>query len=327
MSEIQKRHDAMLHYVQEMLTEYAVWAEGTEETIVLEDPFDNALLAMFEVFEHGDIPANLRPLTRRVEDLATDYREYRQQILDTGRTSLPPASMGAYIKDITALLFDVQQPDKPPLETIADFDRQKVSDRQIAIAYGWFKENGQPDEPRVRKQRADNPNLEVENPHNAALRERQKRDQEAIERAIAKQRHREEVASKPAPESVEELLEQGVGAKQIADMKKMTVGELERYCYENGLDMPGTSSLESAAAEVAQEAEDQRREFLDNTPTNQHESVDEIEDEPISELSLEEQIIDAAREGGLSHAEIAEMLDISRQKVTAVLSRQDEVVA
>lgn len=326
-TEIEKRRHALMYYVQEVLTEYAVWADGTDSVILPDEPFDAALRNMFYVFENGDVPADLRGITREVEKLQADYQAYQQRMEDAGQWSeLPPTTVGVAIANIKGQFFEVQQPPKPALETIADFDRQKVSDRQIAVAYEWYLPNGQPDEARVRKQRLEDANLIIENPHNAALEERKQRDQAAIEAAIEKQRAREEAANKPAPESIEELLEQGVGANQIAEMKRMTVGELERYCFEHALDLPGTSSIESAAAEVAQQEHEERQELL--APTPEPEDLQDEQPQPVSELSLEEQIVATAQEDPeMPHGDIAEMLDTSVERVEAVLSRQSEVSA
>lgn len=326
-TEIEKRRHALMYYVQEVLTEYAVWAESTETVILPDEPFDAALRSMFYVFEDGDVPADLRGITREVEKLQAEYQAYQQRMEDAGQwTELPPTAIGVAIANIKGQFFEVQQPPKPPLETIADFDRQKVSDRQIAVAYGWYLPNGQPDEARVRKQRMEDANLIIENPHNAALEERKQRDQAAIEAAIAKQRAKEEAASKPAPESIEELVDQNVGIKQIAEMKKMTVGEVERYCFDNNLEWPTSNSIEAAAAEVAQQEHAERQEMLDPTP-----EPEDLEDEPTqsaSELSLEEQIVATAQEDpDMPYEDIAEMLDTSVERVEAVLSRQSEVSA
>lgn len=341
MSEaIANRRKYLFTCIQEAITEHGVWSsEGGEIAVLPDGRFDRALTALFEAFETGDMPEELRPIDRILGDFQRDYREYHDRMALSQNWNLsPPASMAGLMSKLSDLFVQIQMPPAPDIESIAELDKLKVSDAQIARMYGWTKIDGSPDVHRVQVQRREAPDKRRPNPLNEQREAARQREAKRMEEAVARQQKREEAANAVAPESIEELIEQGVSGQQICDMKKLTPQKLERYCHDNKLDMPGwKQSIEQVAADAADAERAEREEASQPTPIHgMPEDVapvvdpedDLAEEVDYEELSIEEQILLAAEENpDATASELADMFETSHQKVSSVLRRREEVAS
>ena len=144
---------------------------------------------------------------------------------------------------------------------------QKVSDRQIAVQYGWFRADGTVDVAKVRE--------ELESPgthyspetwvHPSDAR-RQKQANELWAKRVSRWTPKGQAkARKEAPETIDELILQGVGSNQIALMKGVSVEEVrDRAAYlgrpiDGGVPVRSTVPAERMADIRREEAEQTER--------------------------------------------------------------------
>lgn len=144
------------------------------------------------------------------------------------------------IEDIrTAELFRAA----PPLETLAQLEKQNVGPNQICEIYGWKDNYGRPMLSRVAEESSKDPKhrLTPKNPLQARFDREHAERTEIVQNYRNRARRKVEAATKPGPESLEELVATGVSAEQISKIKRISTEEIYRLCEEKGLDFPPLS--------------------------------------------------------------------------------------
>lgn len=127
-------------------------------------------------------------------------------------------------------------------EPIQQLVVEKVSDRQIALMYGWKTEAGEPDVEKVREEKKEpgkHLNLDTwvhpsEAKRKAEISEKwDKRTDYLATKNVSSQ------VKKDAPESLDDLIRQRVGSEQIARMKGVTLDEVRRRAAELKIPLDG----------------------------------------------------------------------------------------
>lgn len=130
----------------------------------------------------------------------------------------------------------------PAPEAIQTLEKNGVSDRQIAIIYGWKDASGEWNVNMVREER-ENPGTHYDPStwvHPSLIRRRLEIETQWESRS---DRVDQQVASqyvqRSAPETIEELIRQGVGSKQIAKMKNVDVESVKSLAADLRLPLDG----------------------------------------------------------------------------------------
>jgi hypothetical protein len=188
----------------------------------------NSLEALFAKVGTLDIATDAHAIVLAIDAFNDRYDEWAELSELSPEMSSPKGSpeMWAAWGDVMRSL-----PERPAkrLETIAQLDLEKVSDRQIALMYGWKQADGSPDVNKVREERAAPGThynaAEWVNPQYA------KEDAEIAakwsERAIRITSVESIAEAKMAPETLDDLIRQDVPSKQIAMMLKIDIEEVK----------------------------------------------------------------------------------------------------
>jgi hypothetical protein len=127
------------------------------------------------------------------------------------------------------------------LESIAQLDAEKVSDRQIAMMYGWRQSDGSPDIQKVREERA-NPGTHFDPKtwvHPQDAREAAEVAARWSERSLRMSASDALSEAPMAPESLDDLIRQDVPSKQIAMMLKIEVAEVKERARQLNIPIDG----------------------------------------------------------------------------------------
>ena len=258
--------------------------------------------------------------------------------------AMPGNGFWKSLENVVAAKAAAIAPQERTLETIAQLDKQNVSDFQICKIYG-FTDSGMPDgRPNLRmlqEERA-NPGTHTDRargwlpPWERKRIGDQDRQGEIMARIHAQQESKMRVLTAVAPEPIEDLLLlDGISGKQICKMKKITRDDLSAYCRDHGLTLPTWDSLPANAIQGVHDAgEDVPRPKAESEPDRPFrpevapEGDEEdlpVDDAPAGPLTLEQEVI-VYHKQGFSATEISEAVstpdnEVSDQKVTAIVRR------
>ena len=335
---------------------HSEWSESDIPYIT--DPFQSAVDDMVEVFSTGDIPADCRALNKEVEALTDLWKAWKTAAEVSGDTNTMP-SQDFWLAMERVAAARVQAVPKQPvkLETIEQLDKQGVSDRQICVMYEWVLTDGSPDFDKLREERKDPGTHTGEDfvpPQERRRLERQSSQDAAVARARRRREKKLEKMSAEAPESLEQLVAEGVSAEQIAIMRNCTVEQVFAECDEESLQRPEShyapaqtergihgppineATDRAMDADVAKRRElskqglTEMEEYSKPKPTRPapwQKKTDEIPgDGPI--MTLEQHIVVLYQEG-MKPGKIAKTLTteeetISKQKVNSVIQRYNK---
>ena len=237
-----ERREQLLHAVDHLIEVWNQWSADSDLNYITRE-FEEAVDDCLLVFAHGTIPGDLRSMTHSVDTLAEHWQAWHKRNEETaGKVLLPGNGFWAALEEIAAARHKSEQPTVRHLESIAQLDAQKVPDAQICRIYGFTTADGHPRMDILQQERAEpgkhtGPGTGWKPPHQRRQEEKNRRHDEALERVrqnrAAKIRHLQRVA----PETIEELVGQGVSGNQICRMKKIDRDELETYCREHSLEV------------------------------------------------------------------------------------------
>lgn len=212
---------------------------------------EEAAVELFDLVNRLDIEPSAYPLVLAIDyfdDTFSAWGEACSKAADRTDPSGSPEVWGAWtevLRELTLRTYPLPEPigalvnAKPP-----------VSPKQIAKIYGWLDESGQADTQKVQEEMTApgthfDPKTWV---HPSAKRFAAEMERKWAERAkrIATVRQTgratsrpEPVAKREAPESIEELIRQGVNSEQISKMKKVTRAHVRAVAAELGLPLDG----------------------------------------------------------------------------------------
>tara|TARA_Y100000310_G_scaffold309742_1_gene354187 strand:+ start:3239 stop:4513 length:1275 start_codon:yes stop_codon:yes gene_type:complete len=237
-------HDDRLSHillvVDNMLDEHRSFVEDQEATVITQQLWE-AVEETIEVFETGSIPGNCRDLWHATQTLQEYWRIYVSEVETIGNPAhMPGNGVWSAVENIRRLR---AKSNCTPLtlEPIPELVKQKLSEAQICNIYEWHLPNGQPDVDKLREEIAKPGTHTGEGFVPPAERHRQTREAErteAIERLRLKQQQKLAALSAPPPESIGQLAEEGLSAKQIANMHHITPEQVWEECDNLGIHRP-----------------------------------------------------------------------------------------
>lgn len=237
------REDALVCAVLELIDHRNAWQAGSEEN-KLPEAFLTHVDATINLFETGGgIPQDCLGLFKLVERLKKEWEEFQMYI--SGRNPVPRQEFWRIITEMeNTLTFAQPSVNEQRIEGVQELAGQGVSHRQIALIYshegvGPFMTNDKTPLPRVDlvKDEIAKPGSIIKpdfvHPRIIAERELASRYTNRIARRAAEIREQleqgkvEQTAAVPVgPESIDELLAQGVPDNQIVKIKQCTLMEV-----------------------------------------------------------------------------------------------------
>ena len=315
--------------VDQLTTIHRQWVASEHE-----DPtpaYWDSVEVLVDTFSNGDIPAECRGVADAVERFTDEYDKYVDQ-LALGGKSYPHNSFFSARQQLEQARQAQVAEAKPPLESIEELIRQGVSNRQIAAM--WEIQVHEVEAFRAGRWKPTEGYLP------ASERERLASISAAEMEAALRLQTKSDGARKNAgggaggdacPESVEELLRQGVSFKQVAVMKGLTEAAVLDVAKVLGISKGRTgepvlpSHLESGAApdspdllDTGDPGEVYGQDALDAS-TTPAESAD-ASDATGQVDSTEAGILALAAEG-YAAGDIAAATGVDKRKVNAVLRK------
>jgi hypothetical protein len=230
-----------------LVVEAAVQARlewGDSDTPYITEKLELAVDDLVESFATGMIPGGCRALAATVGEMAAVWRDWRARADASGlATAMPGNGFWRLFDMVGQMVADAQPAEPKPLEPIAVLRDQKVSDAQIARIYGFVDRRGSPMPWKVQEElnepgRHTGPGTGWVAPIHRKRAEEATRRAEAVERARAAGDRKIQRASAPPPESLAELIGQGVGLAQLCKILRKTRGEVAALCEAQGLPIP-----------------------------------------------------------------------------------------
>lgn len=272
------REDTLVCSVLEVIDQSKAWKASDERQ--LSDELMGAIDDCILLFETGDIPADCKDLFRIAERMKKEWEDFEQYV--SGREPAPRASFWKCINEMeTAITYAAPPVSDFYIESIETLVRQNVSHRQIAIMYshdgkGPFMTPGNPPQPNIKLvvQEIEKPGSvlgdDFEHPRLTCERDIARRYENRLARKAEQLRSQKaefeaEDTAPIGPESIEELIRQGVHDNQIMTIKRCTLDEIlqarERmHAAKNGGSSQSTPTVNDA------EAEEQIAEYLTQYP-------------------------------------------------------------
>ena len=221
---IEGRQQYLIDVVVNLLTARLEWVESDEERVRDDSELYRAAEETIEVFADGAIPSALRKMAHVVaSDLAPAWKRFvdGRQVSNAPIDEVPGDHVWAAIDALTELRDDLRSTAMPQIETVEELRRQNVSDRQICVIYGWLDDSGAPELHKVREEIAE-PGRHTKDwvhPLQRKRDEAQENNRRIRERIARRQRSKVQNLTAPCPEPIEDLILQGLSAKQIAKMR------------------------------------------------------------------------------------------------------------
>lgn len=298
----------------------AIHLDWEQETQPMRPEFSEAIDDTIAAFADGDLPADCRDLAAVVLGMEETWEHYKEDAaMQDDEMFLPPNSFWQAMSKLRAIRSKPAASKRYNLEPIKTLIEQKVSPGQICRMYGFVDDSGN-EQLWMLEEEQKNPGTHTDRskgwmpPQERRDLERQRKSDAALERLNKRMAARAKTAerkSKPAPESLRELVLGGTSAEQIALMKRMTVDEVYDQCEREGLDPPPLNYSESLAqAEIKPEKEERiasltaGRNRMENPPNEAADDADAAADEgtDVSDAEVDELIINMIDEGATDRA-------------------------
>jgi hypothetical protein len=328
-----ERRDELLAVCEHAIAERQRWE--LSEMVKLSEELEDAVDGLVDTFAVGSLPSDCRGLAVVAEQLKGVMDEWRESMRLTRRVAPTPRQEFWRLLDrIDELLHAVKSPPKKPLESVAELRRQEVSDEQICKIYGWIDARGGAEVWKVSEELAKPGTHTGSNwtdPRERTRQEAERKRQEAVNRARAARERKLAKLNAPPPESLAELIAQGVTLGQIAKMHNCGESEILERCKAEGLPTPELSHDLEAGKEWQQDGEREAAEHYAKTvQAGQPVAVAEPEEPPAVPLagSVEAQVIQLHLAGEETPAIVralrANGTTLSAKKVDAILKRYQE---
>lgn len=257
-TQMSTRQSDLERIVDAVIVERDEWAQTPDEAI--NEALETAVDTMLDAFAEGSIPAECRQLAGIVERAGKPWYQWKDKVRDTGLVRAQPANeFWACLRELQAARDVVSEPHAVPLETVAELCEQKVGPHQICEIYGWKASDGSPQLWKVFEEKAEpgkhstkcegweNPVLKKQKAKIMRERDAKVKVDALIERKLTK-------AEAVAPETLEELVAQGVSAEQICEMKRLTLPQLFAECDKREIPRPALRTGVHGSAGVYDQA-------------------------------------------------------------------------
>lgn len=323
MDDERKTH--LLLVVDRVLRVRDEWAASDVPYIT--EAWEEAMDDMAAVFSDGDLPGECRQMATHVNLLLGCWREWwdRNQRADLPRDKTPapgPKFWGALSAVEDARDRARPQPVKR-LESVASLKalQPPVGDQQICRIYGWRDEFGHWETWKIEEELAEPGKHSTKDPKWCPPHEKRRQEAETAQRAAVARAKRSlaqklERMTTPAPESIAMLVRQGVSAKQIAHMHKISIDEVMAHCDEQGIARP----VEDYAGPNHTSGQYDRVQPEDKAEIDAVVAEGEAQPAP---MTLEQEIVHYHKQA-MDPKAIAEAVGSTPAKVKAILKRWEE---
>lgn len=288
------------------------WRNGPRKAI--SDRLIELFHELFEAVATADVADEIKPTVLKIDAFEDVLAEWAEECDLSPEDADPrgPIKLWAAYREIAMALTEYRPRKAEPIETLIT---QKVSDRQIALIYGWKQPDGSPDTAKVLEEKAEpgkhyDPATWVhpsEAKAKAELDARWAQRSDRVDARVADKHTRPE-----APETIEELIQQRVPSKQIAKMKRVDVEEVRQRAIELGIPLDGQfvrrTSPADKMAELREAEADREAEMAKKM--EQQNADDDPGDPPLIEQILSLYI------DGKSPQQIADALQADHPKLT-----------
>lgn len=320
------RDTELVDVAKRFLQVHDAWAASPDATLT--EGYEQAADILFRAFEDGDLPEQCRSLAG-----AVDYARAQWQSFQGYRSLLKPLPREAWWVAVEQIMKAVSAADVDedrPLEPVAMLLKQGVGVSQIANhiyghhGTGPFLKNGVP-QPHLVYQEGEKPGsvLGADWVHPSEQARRDQREA-ALKQRISQTRALSRKHA-DAPESLEDLLQQGVSFKQIAQMKGVSMEAVAAKARELGLEVePQTNPIPVPGQQTDQLPADADSDGDGDGDGDEDDGDDDSEDSPDDTLPAEPldpmdaQILDLAAQG-FGASDIAKHIGCSVQKAAAVI--------
>lgn len=214
--------------------------------------------ALCELFETMDIEPKAQPIVLAL-DAFSDAVDAWAELCELSPEDADPRGSREIWSTWGDVIRSLVETAPKRLESIAQLDIEKVPERQIALIYGWVHADGAPNIQKVREERA-NPGKHYDadkwvHPEDARI---AKETADAWAKRRSRLSDRAAVVAGPpvAYETLEDLIEQRVPSKQIADMKRIPVETVKRRAFEMGISLDGEVVRSVSSADQQQAIRD-----------------------------------------------------------------------
>jgi hypothetical protein len=229
-----------------LLDVWQKWATNADLKFITRS-FEDAVEDCVLLFEEGTIPGDLRRLTGLVSELKTHWEAWKKRAsVNPQRNQHPGANFWAVLEAMSTQRQVMKRPPPKRLEPVAKLKALPgMTDMQICRMYGFFDANGAPELFKVDEEEKEagkhSYNIPGWLPPHERKRVEAERAQAATVDRVKEQRMAKirQLTRPPAKESIEELLALQVSGKQICQMKQIEREDLELWCLEHKLKMPG----------------------------------------------------------------------------------------
>ena len=255
------RQEYLCRVVDRLLEAHQEWVTSDQTALPVE--FVLAVEEVCESFNSGLIPADLRELERRATSLTGAWRLAEKEAGVDGweRGALPGNGFWRALEFLGAERVKLQDQGPSSIETIAQLTEQKVTDAQICKIYGWEDSSGRPQMYKLREERAE-PGKHTASwvdPNTLRRLEQLAAQGRKLDELRARGEAKRKRLTEPPPETIPQLIQAGVSAKQIAEMHHITVDEVLRIGKELGQPVqreyaPLTAGRQPNEAQITEEA-------------------------------------------------------------------------
>lgn len=311
----------MLEATDSFLRAHDEWVEAPD-TDLLTPEYEQALEDLLEGFADGDIPGRCRDLVAAVGTLAEEWEKFQGYVSQL--RPHPRDSFWAAVEQVRQAREGAGEPQRKPLESVAQLVKQNVPLSQIAMyIYGYqphegakhvgpFMRNGVPVQELIDQEVKEPGSVVPKDWVHPQEQARQRAEQERRTRCL--RRLQEKVRSAPvAPESVEQLLREGVFANQIADMKQISVEEVYAEADRLGLKPADRPNLNTVRGKLdpplnphVERELDSRREEAERRDAESNETQFEtVEEEIRSYLEADFSVTDVVQQTGATEEQVS----------------------
>lgn len=309
MTEISNRAVELDRVLRLLAETHRAWTESEEAGLLPHTDYWIAIQACLSAFRYGDIPEAFRDVERSVARLEMFWDEFaREQAANPNPIRTPSrdffAELSVILRAREVATAPSEYPPLPGIRHMLSIDRLTAA--QIARMLDWVNSRGEDDVARVTQEIALGEKSkyweQAPDPRNARIEHRREAWKDSVARLETRLDSKINPKSPPAPESLAELVDQGLAISQIARILDTTPESVVEECMAEGLRMP---PMDPPAIQNAPEPPAQK-----TAPQN----------ETVSHLPIAERIVLYATENpGLSHEEIATALGATPAKVKAAL--------
>ena len=336
-----ERTKQLLYAIFNVLENKRLWVES-DQTYITRD-FEVSVDELIVTYREGEIPQSIKQMLPLVVVVKDGWTAWKERIADrVDPQEMPAMEFWAALEQLEQIHDDITNT-RPPvrIETIEELEKQKVNRQQICTIYGWVDSDGTPQYHMIDEEKAEPGTHLGESYRSPGDRRRELEDQrrkDGIKAINDRVKEKVLLSQQTCPESLVELIEQGVSIAQIKEMKRVSEEEVISEAQRNNLPVPQKEySVRHLTGLHDQEPSETRQRVLDSigsepadaypgeAETNFGEGPETIE--VVSDESVESQIIRMhLADEGTKNSSIAKALStedhpVSVQRVNGVLRR------